>query len=92
MTVVARKLHDFERQRPGSFRTWLRGITVNCLRDFLKSKQYRSRATGGTEMLDMASAREDANGEFTKLGISNMRPTWYQSCWKREARILSQVH
>lgn len=67
MTIVSKKLGDFERQRPGSFRTWLRGITVNCFRDFLKSKQYRSRAAGGTEMLDMADAMEDASSEFTSL-------------------------
>ena len=38
MVIVARKLPNFERQRAGSFRTWLRGITANCLRDFLKSE------------------------------------------------------
>lgn len=67
MTIVAKKLPDFERQRSGSFRTWLRGITVNCLRDYLKSQQYRSRAAGGSEMLELANAMEDSKSEFTML-------------------------
>ena len=67
MAIVSKKLRDFERQRPGSFRTWLRSITVNCLRDFLKSRHYRSRAAGGTEMLDMANSMADSSSEFTKL-------------------------
>lgn len=67
MTIVAKKLPEFERKRTGSFRTWLRGITGNCLRDYLKSKQHRSQAVGGTEMLDLASAMEDPKSEFTSL-------------------------
>ena len=67
MAIVVRKLPEFERQRTGSFRTWLRSITVNCLRDYLKSKQYRSRAAGGTEMLDLANAMADGKSEFTMM-------------------------
>ena len=66
MAIVVKKLPEFERQRAGSFRTWLRAITLNCFRDHLKSKQYRSRAPGGTDMLDLAHAMEDRNSEFTK--------------------------
>lgn len=66
MAIVARKISEFERERTGSFRTWLRRITINCLRDYQKSRQYRSRAHGGTEMLDLASAMEDASSELTK--------------------------
>lgn len=67
MTIVVRKIPEFERERTGSFRTWLRSITVNCFRDYIKSQQYRSRATGGTEMLDVVRDMEDARGDFTMM-------------------------
>jgi len=66
LTTVAKKLPDFDRQRTGSFRSWLRRITVNCLRDYQKSKQYRTRAVGGTEMLDLALQLE-GSAEFTRM-------------------------
>ncbi len=67
LTIVWRKLPEFERQGTGSFRAWLRSITINCFRDFLKSRQYRSRAVGGTDMLDLAAKMEDPHGEFTHI-------------------------
>ena len=67
MTIVARKLPEFERQRGGAFRTWLRRITINCLRDYRKSKQYRLRAAGGTEILDLANEMEDASSRLTQV-------------------------
>ncbi len=44
LTVVVRKLASFQHNgRPGAFRAWLRGITVNTLRSFRRSrpKQWR---------------------------------------------------
>ena len=67
LATVAMKLAEFERRRTGSFRTWLRRITINCLRDYQKSKQYRTRAEGGTEMHNLALELEDPCGEFTQM-------------------------
>ena len=39
LTVVVRRLPEFERQRTGSFRSWLRTITTNCLREYQRSKR-----------------------------------------------------
>ncbi len=42
MIVLMRELPQFQRQRTGSFRSWLRGITVNQLRAALrKSKKFQ---------------------------------------------------
>ena len=67
MTVVIQKLPDFERQRTGSFRSWLRNITVNCLRDYVKSSQYRRKATGSDDIHDLVKSMEDPNSEFTRM-------------------------
>src|SRR5687768_7272096 len=46
LSVLLRKLPQFERARTGAFRRWLRTITVNCLRDFWRARRIRPRATG----------------------------------------------
>ncbi len=44
LAIVVRKLPVFKRKaRPGAFRSWLRHITVNCLRDFWRSRRYQPR-------------------------------------------------
>lgn len=64
--AVARKVHEFKRQRTGSFRKWLRVITDNKCRDFLNGKQS-AKASGGTaarEILEhVADDTEDAQNE-----------------------------
>jgi RNA polymerase sigma-70 factor (ECF subfamily) len=49
--VVFRELPRFERLREGSFRAWLRRVTVNRVRTFSKERQRRPIAghTDGTE-------------------------------------------
>jgi RNA polymerase sigma-70 factor (ECF subfamily) len=39
--IVIRELPQFERQREGSFRAWLRRVTVNRIRTFMKQRQRR---------------------------------------------------
>jgi RNA polymerase sigma-70 factor, ECF subfamily len=49
--VVIRELPRFERLRDGSFRTWLRRVTVNRLRAFARERERRPNAgvVDGTE-------------------------------------------
>lgn len=48
MMVLMRELPRFQRQRTGSFRSWLRGITVNQLRIALrKSKKFKQTDESG---------------------------------------------
>ena len=48
--IVIRELPRFERQREGSFRAWLRNITVNKARNF--SKQRNRRPVVGLDLTD----------------------------------------
>ena len=48
--VVLRELPRFERRREGSFRAWLRNVTVNKARSF--SKQRDRRPTVGLDLTD----------------------------------------
>lgn len=62
LTVVIRRLPEFDHnQRTGAFRTWLKRISVNCLRDFWKARRYRPRATGDSDFQQMLDALEDPN-------------------------------
>ena len=68
LAVVVRKLRDFRRQpRTGAFRRWLRTITVNCLRDFWRSRQGRPAAAGGSDFLQTLDQLEDANSGLSRL-------------------------
>lgn len=49
-SVVIKRFSDFQHnQRTGAFRTWLRTITFNCVRDFWKANRIRPTAPGGTD-------------------------------------------
>src|SRR5262249_28693638 len=67
LTVVVRKLPEFERQRTGAFRRWLRMITVNCLRDFWRAQRLRPVATGDSDFLAVLAQLEDPDSSLSKL-------------------------
>jgi RNA polymerase sigma-70 factor (ECF subfamily) len=50
LVVVVRELPRFQRQRDGSFRAWLRQVTLNRCRAFFKSRKHEQAASG--DMLD----------------------------------------
>jgi RNA polymerase sigma-70 factor (ECF subfamily) len=53
LEVVVRKLPQFVHNgRPGAFRTWLRGITVNVLREFGRTGKHAGRAQGTDGLLE----------------------------------------
>jgi RNA polymerase sigma-70 factor, ECF subfamily len=52
MMVLMRELPVFQRQRTGSFRAWLRGITVNQLRMAARRIRRQPKATGGASTLE----------------------------------------
>lgn len=60
LAVVVRRLPDFEHnQRIGAFRTWLRTITVNVVRDHWRSKKHRPTAPGGSDLKEFLNQLED---------------------------------
>jgi RNA polymerase sigma factor (sigma-70 family) len=60
LAVVVRKLPSFEHnQRPGAFRSWLRAVMANCLRDFWRARRARPVATGDSDFLRLLDQLED---------------------------------
>jgi RNA polymerase sigma-70 factor, ECF subfamily len=48
LAILVRELPNFERQRLGSFRNWLRTITVNRVKEHWRRAGLRERPEGGT--------------------------------------------
>lgn len=66
LSVVVRKLPFFERERTGSFRSWLRTISVNCLRDSWKAKKFRPSAAGGSDFQNVLEQMADPASELAQ--------------------------
>jgi RNA polymerase sigma-70 factor (ECF subfamily) len=68
LAIVIRKMPEFRRQpQVGAFRRWLRNITVNCLRDFWRSKRYRPKAAGSDEFGSILDQLEDPDSALSKF-------------------------
>jgi RNA polymerase sigma-70 factor (ECF subfamily) len=62
LQVVCLEVAAFERQRTGSFRKWLRTITVHRLQGFYRARRSRPRPAGHEEtspLLQLADDRSD---------------------------------
>lgn len=46
MLVVVRRVPEFERERLGAFRSWLRNITVRCLSDYWRKQKRQPQGRG----------------------------------------------
>jgi RNA polymerase sigma-70 factor (ECF subfamily) len=66
LMVLVRELPAFQRQRHGSFRAWLRQITVNRIRAHWKSRQQRPRAGLGAEGEQFLAQLEDPASELSR--------------------------
>ena len=100
LAVVVRRLPDFHRRpRTGAFRRWLRTITVNCLRDFWRSRRARPAAAGGSdfgklieELADPASglSREwdrEHDRHVTQRLLEMIRPHFEERTWRAFTRV-----
>jgi RNA polymerase sigma-70 factor (ECF subfamily) len=67
MGVLVRKLSGFQRQRLGSFRRWLRLITVNRLQGFRRKHRHRPRALGHSAGESPLAQFADPNSELSRL-------------------------
>lgn len=67
LKLVVQKLPEFQRRREGSFRAWLRVVTVNCLREFWRSSKNQPVATGDSDFLQKLQELEDPQSELTKI-------------------------
>ena len=58
--VVVQKLPEFRHNgRDGAFRSWMRTITVHCLRRYWRAKQYQAAAPGGSDVEERLAQLED---------------------------------
>jgi RNA polymerase sigma-70 factor (ECF subfamily) len=64
---VFQKIGAFQRSEEGSFRRWLRGITVNCLREFWRDAKRRPRAVGGTDFVVVLDQLQDSGHALSRV-------------------------
>jgi RNA polymerase sigma-70 factor (ECF subfamily) len=66
LKIVVQKLPEFQRRREGSFRAWLRVVSVNCLRDFWRASKHHPPGTGGSDFLEKLQELEDPQSALTQ--------------------------
>jgi RNA polymerase sigma factor (sigma-70 family) len=65
--VVVREVSRFRHNgRPGAFRTWLRTITANCLRQSLRSRRIRIAAAGPPDLVGLLDQMEDPASDLSR--------------------------
>lgn len=99
LSVVIRKLPAFERQRTGSFRSWLRTITVNCLRDSWRANRFRPSAAGGSDFRQLLDQMEDPQSQLSQQWnqehdqyvlrtlLDQVRPSLADDTWQAFKRV-----
>ena len=65
LVVLVRELPFFERRRDGSFRAWLRQITLNRLRAFQRTRRQRPFA-GGDEIAQLLAQLHDPTSDLSR--------------------------
>jgi RNA polymerase sigma-70 factor, ECF subfamily len=65
--VVVREVSRFRHNgRAGAFRSWLRTITINCLRQSLRSRRLRVPATGAHDIASVLDQLEDPASDLSR--------------------------
>jgi RNA polymerase sigma-70 factor (ECF subfamily) len=67
LVVLVRELPRFQHRRQGSFRAWLREITVHRVRDFCRARRTRAAATGDIRIMRMLEQLDDPHSELCRL-------------------------
>jgi RNA polymerase sigma-70 factor (ECF subfamily) len=96
MVVLVRELPQFERQREGSFRAWLRQVTANRVREFWRkrarqlqspeSESFLSRLEDPASELAGQWDREHDRHVFHRLE-EIIRPDFEESTWQAYRRF-----
>jgi RNA polymerase sigma-70 factor, ECF subfamily len=66
LVVLFRALPSFDRRRQGSFRAWLRQITLNRIRTFQKALGKRPRAGGGEDIAQALAQLADPASDLVQ--------------------------
>jgi RNA polymerase sigma-70 factor, ECF subfamily len=65
--VVVREVSRFQHNgRPGAFRTWLRTIAVNCLRQSLRSRRLQCQGAGSPDIAAIIEQLEDPASDLSR--------------------------
>ncbi len=64
--ALVRELPAFDRRRAGSFRAWLRQVTVNRTRAFCKARRKQPRAGPGGEVETLLTQLEDPHSDLSR--------------------------
>lgn len=68
LAVVVRRMADFEHNgRAGAFRTWMRTITLNCLREYWREKKASPPGVGGSNIQELVAQLEDPNSQLSQF-------------------------
>ncbi|HMP02127.1 MAG TPA: sigma-70 family RNA polymerase sigma factor [Gemmatales bacterium] len=68
LSVVVRELPSFRHsQQAGAFRHWLRNVTVNRVRNFLRSSHGRAAGSGDSAILACLSQLEDSQSHLSQV-------------------------
>ncbi|MCH9655986.1 MAG: sigma-70 family RNA polymerase sigma factor [Planctomycetes bacterium] len=68
LVVIVRRIPDFQRgSQCGSFRSWLKTITINCLRDHWRRKKRQDISPGGTDFVATINQLADPHSGVSKL-------------------------
>ena len=104
--TVAEKIPTFERgQNEGSFRSWLKHVTLNCFRNFYRKRGNQGQAAGGTDIDEFVKQLEDPGSSLSKAWdiehqravfqylIQMVKPTFSEETWKAffDTSILSRT-
>jgi RNA polymerase sigma-70 factor (ECF subfamily) len=67
LLVVVREVGGFDRRRPGAFRTWLRTILANRVRDHFRDRGRRAVAAGGSAAHDRLEELADPDSPLSRV-------------------------
>ena len=67
LSVVVRKVAEFEWRGRGAFRAWLRTILAHRVRDYFRGQKYRPTATGDSDFLRRLDELESPESALSKL-------------------------
>lgn len=93
ISVVLRRLPEFQRQRTGSFRNWLKRITIFCWQNYRRKNINKAAVIGGSDFGQMIGELEDPDSEANRRWdqqhdeyvlqqlLEKIRPLVRQSTW-----------
>lgn len=93
LEILVRQLPQFEHNgRPGAFRTWLRGITVNLLHEHWRSSRPAESAAIMEQLADPADSlsrlwEEQHDRHVLRALMEQVRPEFSSARWQAFCRV-----